>query len=185
MNFSILIESFLIWAFFIGVIVFVVMRLSGFNKLPIDERIKRRKKLLLALVIASVFSLLIGVAYLWLREAYPSQSLSHSRSIIPVWLVSLIVAFIGYKHIKDAKKYRDHKLFIKEVGGRWLDESRAEEASKLYIYLNAIFAVFVPLLFLLFYVPILSSYLMQIFLVFLILWLCAAVSGYFAFSKQT
>ena len=104
---------------------------------------------------------------------------------MPNWGVSLVLFILAAWKIPKSLRYRDHKFFLKEVGGEWLDKSRVDSAVKTYILLEVSMFLFLPIFTLTTYFQSLHPYLWHIALAFLGGWFCLAISWFVIFKDRS
>ena len=88
-------------------------------------------------------------------------------NLIPNWLVCSLLIVIAVWRINEVRKFRDHNIFLKKVGGDWINKTKLNEAIKTYIYLEVLFFSLLPVFGAITYIEFLHPYLGYIgFMVF-------------------
>ena len=81
------------------------------------------------------------------------------------WLISLVLLVLATWKIDKILRYRNHDLFLKEVGGDWIDRSRLAEAVRAFLRIEILFFSLLPIFPVITYIEMLKPYLWHIFTV--------------------
>lgn len=118
---------------------------------------------------ALTFLVLVYVAY---SNGMISTEPSHTKNVVPFWLVSLALAFVGYKRVKVIGQHRGEKIFAQSKSYKYFYHQT--------VITHVLFSI-VPLAV---YIPILRPYLRPIFLIVFLLMACNVIGEYFVISKK-
>ncbi|MDT4288490.1 hypothetical protein RO575_02870 [Methylomonas sp. MO1] len=84
---------------------------------------------------------------------------------MPNWIISIIMLMLAIWKIDRLLRYRNHDLFLKEVGGDWLDRSRLAEAVRVFLRIEILFFSSLPIIPAVTYIEFLKPYLWYVFAV--------------------
>lgn len=123
---------------------------------------------LLALVVLTLLVLL----YVSYSNGVISAEPSHTKNEVPFWLISLMLAVVGYKRVQDIGRRRDEKIF-------------AQSKSYKYLYRQTVIAsTLFSIAPLAIYISILQPYLKSIFLIAFLFLASNITWEYFVISKK-
>lgn len=124
-------------------------------------------------LLAVIFVTLAATVFFSYNNGMVSSAPSHSNTVVPFWLVSLLLAFVWFKRFIDVGKFRNEERF-------------SQSKSYQYLYSQTrITAILIPVIPLGVYVPIIQPYFNWVLVpLFFILWGSNIVGEYFVVTKK-